>query len=57
MGVRNGTAKKGKKERAERGVDEMASSQDPVVSFNYFQLVRQNMFYLCYADDICARLN
>ena len=49
--------KEGKKKEQEGGVDEVASSQDPVVSFNYFQLVRQNMFYLCYADDICARLS
>lgn len=49
--------KEGEKGAQERGVDEMASSQDAVVSFNYFQPVRQNMFYLCYADDICARLN
>lgn len=54
--MKNGRAKREKKEQ-ERGVDEVASSQDPVVSHNYFQLVRQNMFYLCYADDTCARLN
>lgn len=40
----------------ERGMHDVMSSQDCVV-FNYFQPVRQNMFYLCYADNICARLN
>lgn len=36
--------------------DDVMHSQDFVV-FNYFQPVRQNMFYLCYADNICARHN
>lgn len=40
----------------ERGMHDVMSSQGCVV-FNYFQPVRQNTFYLCYADNICARLN
>lgn len=40
----------------DRGVGDVVYSQDFVV-FNYFQPVRQNMFYLCYADNICARGN
>lgn len=55
--VRNGKRKKkqGKRGR-DRGVGDVVYSQDFVV-FNYFQPVRQNMFYLCYADNICARGN
>lgn len=44
------------KRRQDRGVDDVMYSQDSIV-FNYFQPVRQNMFYLCYADTICARHN
>lgn len=55
LGVRSGKLKR--EERGQdRGVDDVVHSQDFVV-FNYFQPVRQNMFYLCYADNICARGN